>query len=127
MATPLDKEIIEEGYRTRNVINDLTTNNWVLDDYSNEGKRFLPHLGITYGTENHNIYTINNDDPLSAAVQCDWTVVVGDAEIKTEMKTESIMTCDYENFYLVNRLIGYNDGEECLKKVWKKTVKRDFN
>ena len=127
MATPLEKEIIEEGYRTRNVINDLTTNNWILDDYSNEGQRFLPHLGITYGTENHNIYTINNDNPLSASVQCDWTVVVEDADIKTEMKTESIMTCDYENFYLVNRLIGYKDGKEVFNKEWKKTVKRDFN
>lgn len=127
MATPLDKIIQEEGYRTRKVENDLTRNLWILDDYSNEGKRTLPHLNITYGTENHNKYYIEENNPLSAKVVCDWKVIVEDEDITTEVHTHSSMSCDEDHFYLVNGLTAFNDGEQCFSKEWTKTIKRDFN
>lgn len=125
-ASPLEKEILREGYRTRNVVKKLTTDEWVLDDFSDEGLRTLTDTNITYGSTNHNVYTIKEDDPLSSKVECHWTVVVKDDDIDTEVVTKSIMSCDADNYYLVNELTAYKNTEECFTKTWEKTVPRYY-
>lgn len=125
-AAPLEKEIHREGSRTREVIKRLTEDEWVLEDYSDEGLRTLPDLNITYGTENRNAYIIKENDPLSARVECDWNVIVKDDDIDTEMKTKSVMSCDADYYYLVNELVAYNNGEECFSKTWEKKIKRNY-
>lgn len=87
-AAPLEKEIIRDGYRTRNIIKKLTTDEWVLDDFSDEGLRTLTDSNITYGSTNRNVYTIKEGDPLSAKVECDWTVQVKDSDIDTNVVTK---------------------------------------
>lgn len=125
-AKPLDKIIHRDGSRTRDVIKKLTTNEWVLDDFSDEGLRTLTDSHITYGTKNHNVYSIKENDPLSAKVKCDWSVIIKDDDIDTEIVTESIMTCDESYYYLVNILTAYNNGEECFNKKWEKQIKRNY-
>ena len=122
----LEKEIHREGSRTREVIKWLTEDEWVLEDYSDEGLRTLPDLNITYGTENRNAYIIRENDPLSARVECDWNVIVKDDDIDTEMKTKSVMSCDADYYYLVNELVAYNNGEECFSKIWEKKIRRHY-
>lgn len=126
MALPLEKEVLKEGYRTRTINHDLVNNTWVLDDFSDEGLRRLPHLNITYGSENSNIYTIKEDDPLSAEVVCDWIVYVEDDEIDTEVHTHSVMSCDADHFYLVNELTAFSKGKEVFAKSWEKTIPRQW-
>lgn len=125
-ASPLEKEIIRDGYRTRNVIKELTTDEWVLNDFSDEGLRTLTDSNITYGTTNHNIYRIKEGDPLSARVECDWTVDVKDDDIDTEVITKSVMSCDADNYYLYNEMTGYNNKEQCFHKTWEKTIPRYY-
>ncbi|MFP6334548.1 peptidase S15, partial [Bacillus subtilis] len=111
-AKPLEKIIHRDGSRTRDITKRLTTNEWILSDYSDEGLRTLKDSNITYGTENMNVYTIKEDDPLSAKVQCDWKVILKDDDIDTEVETYSTMSCDAEYYYLRNEVIAYNDGEQ---------------
>lgn len=125
-AAPLEKEIIRDGYRTRNVIKKLTTDEWVLDDFSDEGLRTLTETNITYGSTNHNVYTIKEGDPLSAKVECDWTVQVKDSDIDTNVVTKSVMSCDADNYYLYNEMTGYSNNEQCFYKTWNKTVPRYY-
>lgn len=125
-AEPLEKEVIREGSRTRNVIKQLTEDKWVLADYSDEGLRNLPHLNITYGTENYNDFVIVEDDPLSAYVKCTWDVIVKDDDIDTRVETISEMWCDETYFYLYNKVIAYNNDEHCFEKEWHKKYKRNF-
>lgn len=125
-AAPLDKVIHREGSRTRDVIKRLTEDKWVLEDYSDEGLRTLTDLNITYGTENRNVYTIRENDPLSARVECDWKVVLQDDDIDTEMRTRSVMSCDEDYYYLFNELVAFNNGEACFSKTWKKQISRNY-
>ncbi|MBG9983620.1 CocE/NonD family hydrolase [Aerococcaceae bacterium DSM 111022] len=127
MATPLPKEVIEEGSRTREIRHDLVNDVWTIDDYAKEGLRTLPHLGITYGTVNHNTYALKNGDPLSATVTSDWDITVSDRDIDTRTVTHSKMSCDADNFYLYNEIIGYNEGSRVFFKSWNKTIPRMFN
>lgn len=126
MALPLEKEALKDGYRTRSINNDIVNNTWTLDDFSDEGLRYLPNLGITYGSENSNVFTIKEDDPLSAKVVCDWIVYVEDEDINTEVHTHSVMTSDADNFYLLNELTGYSKDEQVFIKTWEKTVPRQY-
>lgn len=125
-AAPLEKEIIRDGYRTRNIIKKLTTDEWVLDDFSDEGLRTLTDSNITYGSTNRNVYTIKEGDPLSAKVECDWTVQVKDSDIDTNVVTKSVMSCDTDNYYLYNEMTGYSNNEQCFYKTWEKTVPRYY-
>ncbi len=126
-AQPLEKIIHREGSRTRDITKRLTTNEWVLRDYSDEGLRTLKESNITYGTENLNLYTITEGDPLTAKVQCDWKVIVKDDDIDTEVETYSTMTCDVDYYYLYNKLVAYNDGVQCFTKTWHKKIKRNYS
>ena len=54
----------------------------------------LVYNTIEYGSTNRNIYTIKAGDPLSAKVQCDWTLTVGRGEWQTSLETTSTMTAD---------------------------------
>jgi predicted acyl esterase len=125
-AAPLDKIIHRDGSRTREIKKMLTTDEWVLDDFSDEGLRTLTDSHITYGTKNHNIYTIKENEPLSAKVECDWSVIVKDDDINTKIVTKSIMSCDENYYYLTNTLTAYNNEEKCFNKTWKKQVERNY-
>ena len=72
------------------------------------------------------IFTIQENNPLSAQVVCDWIVYVEDEEIDTEVHTHSVMSCDAENFYLVNELTAFSKGDQVFSKSWEKTIPRQW-
>ncbi|MET3575617.1 CocE/NonD family hydrolase [Bhargavaea ullalensis] len=125
-APVLEREIMREANRTRTISKDVVSGAWVLDDYSDEGKRRLPSNGLEYGSTNRNVWTILEDDPLSARCDCDWTVDVGRGEWQTHVATKSSMTADKDNFHLYNRVTAFEGDEQVFDKEWNKTVPRDF-
>lgn len=126
-AEPLEKFVHREGKRTRVIEKELTTGEWKLKDFSDEGLRKLKINGITYGTENYNTFTIKENDPLSAHVQCDWNVIVKDDDIDTKVITTSSMYCDLDYFYLDNYLEAYEDDKLVFTKEWNDKIKRNFS
>lgn len=125
-ASPLAKTVLREGGRTRQVIKSLTQGEWMLDDFSDEGLRRLDHNGIVYGTKNHNIWRIRENEPLSAETESNWEVDLSDADINIHVKTQSHMCCDADHFYLVNSLQAYENDEEIYRNRWEKTIPRYF-
>nr|WP_298522348.1 CocE/NonD family hydrolase [uncultured Halomonas sp.] len=125
-AKPLAKTILREGSRTRRVIKSLTTREWLLDDFSDEGLRRLDHNGITYGTKNHNLWRVCENEPLSAVTESNWEVDLSDADISIHVDTQSRLSCDADNFYLVNSLQAYEEGKEIYRNTWEKTIPRRF-
>ncbi|MCM3637490.1 CocE/NonD family hydrolase [Sporosarcina luteola] len=122
----LEKDILREAERTRVISHDVVSNVWTLDDFSDEGARKLHDNGIEYGSTNRNVYTVKEGEPLTAKVQCDWTLSVGRGEWQTSLETTSVMTADEENFYLMNRLIAYEGEEEIFNRKWETKVPREF-
>src|SRR5699024_8756327 len=59
-APVMEREILRSENRTRQVIHETITNQWKLEDYSDEGERRLPHNGIKHGSKNKNIYSIES-------------------------------------------------------------------
>jgi len=125
-AAVMERVILREANRTREIRHNTITDVWTLDDFSDEGARMLPSNGIEYGSTNRNVYSVREEDPQSAKVQCDWTLTVGRGEWQTSLKSTSIMTADDEQFYVTNELIAYEGETEVFNKTWKIAVPRDF-
>ncbi|RDU35313.1 peptidase S15 [Neobacillus piezotolerans] len=125
-AAVAEREILRVESRSRKVHNDLINGVWVLDDYSDEGARRLPHNGLEYGSTNRNIYTIKENDPLSAEVRCEWTLDVGRGDWQTSLKSVSVMSADEGHFYLMNELTAFEGKEQVFTKTWKTAIPRDL-
>ncbi|CEG29652.1 CocE/NonD family hydrolase [Bacillus sp. B-jedd] len=124
-AAVAEREILRAESRMRNVHHDLINGVWVLEDFSDEGARRLPSNGLEYGSTNRNVYTIKENDPLSAEVRCEWTLDVGRGDWQTSLRSISLMTCDADNFYVLNELTAFESGEQVFTKTWKTEIPRD--
>lgn len=125
-ARVMEREILRVENRTRKVEHDLIHGVWTLEDFSDEGSRRLPDTGIEYGSINRNVYTIEEGNPLSAKVRCEWDLHVGRGDWQTRLESVSIMSCDKENFYLTNELTAFEGEEQVFTKTWKTEIPRDL-
>lgn len=126
IAEVMEREILREAVRTREIRHNTITNEWILDDFSDEGCRRLPYNGIEYGSENRNVYKIVEGDPLSAFVQCDWTLTVGREEWQTRLESSSTMKSSGTKFYITNHLKAFEGEEVVYDELKKFEVDRDF-
>ena len=126
IAEPIKQKVLREGERTRDVQHNMTDGTWKLIDVSDEGERILLPNGMQYGSINRNTYTIKENDPLSAHVQCEWDMVVGRGDWQVKLKTNSEMSSDETTYYLVNTLTAYEGDQEVFTKTWKAEIPRDF-
>ncbi|MBY7144381.1 CocE/NonD family hydrolase [Virgibacillus sp. NKC19-3] len=127
IAQVIDKKILREEKRTRELKHDLVQGAWKLEDYSDEGERKLLTNGVEHGSKNKNTFMIKENDPLSAKVSCEWELKVGRDDWQTKLKSFSEMTSDETTFYLTNNLVAFENDNEVFRKTWKTDIPRDFN
>ncbi|MFD1861391.1 CocE/NonD family hydrolase [Planococcus chinensis] len=126
-AAVMEREVLRESGRTREIRHNTVTNEWILDDFSDEGCRRLPANGLEYGSTNQNIYRITEGDPLSASVQCDWTLTVGRGEWQTRLESTSTMKADERKFYVSSQLRALEGDVVVYDTTRNFEVERDFN
>ena len=125
-APVLEKEILRPESRKRQIRYDTVGKTWILDDYSDEGARKLADSGLEYGSTNRNVYTIKEGEPLSASVQCDWTMDIGRGEWQTHLDLSCNMWCDDMYFYLKHELHAFEGEKEIFTKEWNEKIPREF-
>ncbi|MFP7493146.1 CocE/NonD family hydrolase [Terribacillus saccharophilus] len=125
-APVLAKKILRPESRKRQIQYDTVEKTWILDDYSDEGARKLADNGLEYGSTNRNVYTIKEGDPLSASVQCDWTMDIGRDDWQTHLDLSCNMWCDEKYFYLKHELHAFEGEKEIFTKEWNEKIARDF-
>ncbi|MEZ0481443.1 CocE/NonD family hydrolase [Planococcus sp. SSTMD024] len=126
-AAVLDREVLREAGRTREIRHNTVTNEWVLKDFSDEGCRRLPSNGLEYGSTNRNVYRIVEGDALSAKVVCDWTLTLGRGEWQTRLESTSTMWADEKKFYVTSELAAYDGDEKVHDTCREFETERDFN
>ncbi|MGK7377022.1 CocE/NonD family hydrolase [Planococcus sp. 1R117A] len=125
-AAVMEREVLRESGRTREIRHNTVTNEWVLDDFSDEGCRRLPSNGLEYGSTNKNVYRITEGDPLSASVQCDWTLTVGRKDWQTRLESSSTMVSDAQKFYITSQLKALEGDKVVYDTCRTFEVDRDF-
>lgn len=125
-APVLKKEVLRPESRKRQIQYDIVERTWILDDYSDEGARKLADNRMEYGSTNRNVYTIKEGDPLSASIQCDWTMDIGRDDWQTHLDLSCHMWCDEKYFYLKHILNAFEGEKELFTKEWNEKIARDF-
>ncbi|AQQ54798.1 CocE/NonD family hydrolase [Planococcus lenghuensis] len=125
-AEVLDREVLREAGRLREIHHNTVTGEWILDDYSDEGARRLPSNGVEYGSTNRNIYKITEGDPLSASIRCEWTLTLGRGDWQTRIESISTMKSDEKNFYITSHLKAFEGEEEVHDDFRTFEVERDY-
>ncbi|MGB1254080.1 MAG: CocE/NonD family hydrolase [Candidatus Promineifilaceae bacterium] len=82
--------------------------------------------GLELSEYSADVFTITENDPLSAAVKCMRNRRLVRDGWRVSVWTESTMTADADNFYLVNRLNATEDMQIVFDHTWTKTIPRDF-
>ncbi|CCE86257.1 Piso0_005925 [Millerozyma farinosa CBS 7064] len=124
-----ERKILRKEFRAKKIISDTITNEWTIDDFSDEGERLLVSNGISMGSWNKNKWSIREGDPLSAFNQCDWELTLGIPKDNWQVKlvTSSTMEADEKNFILKNSLVAFENEGEVFNKSWSSKIPRCFN
>lgn len=72
------------------------------------------------------MFMIKENDPLSAAVTCEWELKVCRDNWQTRLESFSEMTNDETTFYLTNTLVAFENDKEVYRKTWKTDIPRYF-
>jgi len=99
---------------------------WLLEENPAGGERIDLEGGTHVRMALANRFSIREDDPLSARVECDRTfsaVYPGHGAVRVE--TRSSMTADATTFHVLDALEAYADGRRVFAKAWSRAIPRD--
>lgn len=82
--------------------------------------------GLEYEERASEACTIVEGDPLSAEVDCRWTIAIGRREWQTRVETVSTMEADASVFKLTNALDAFEEAECVFSRRWTTGIPRDL-
>ena len=125
-AKMLAMETLREESAKREWVIDRMTGNVTLRCVFDYGAVKYAHNGITHDSVVKDDYVMNEHDPLSARVTCWRSNTLSGEGWATHIETQSEMTCDAANFYVVNTMHAFENGARVFEKEWRQTVPRQF-
>jgi hypothetical protein len=124
-SAPLPLEVRRTGSRKhvvhRDVIDGVTTLTVTVD-----AGRIRFDSGLDYDNTSANIFAIQEDDPLSAAVRCRHALEFKRDNWHVRIETDSTMTADAERFHVTNLLDAYEGHTRVFTKTWTFSVAREM-
>jgi predicted acyl esterase len=99
---------------------------YLLETFDDYGKTRDPYHRMIVGSHVHQHYSIHPDAPETARQETKWNFTFERNEWSVEINTESVMTCDENNFHLTRKLRAYEgvNKSEVLTKDWSETIPR---
>jgi putative CocE/NonD family hydrolase len=82
--------------------------------------------GLEYDCSSLTTYTIDEDDPLSAQIRCQWKIGIARGAWRTRLETTSLMTADARAFRVTNVLDAYEGETRLYSKTCSEVVPRDL-
>ena len=69
-------------------------------------------------------YSIEQDDPLSAACDIGWTQILKRGHWSVETKTTTRLTCDETHYHLYAKVVATVGTTEIFNRTWRKSIER---
>ena len=123
-APPLESEIIRPEHAERDIQYEVVTGKLTMTDNIDEGRLRILNNDLEYDSFIKNVYSIINDDPLSAKARCERKIEISRGDWITCVKTYSLMTSDMEYFHLTNTLDAYENNTRVFTRSWTKKIPR---
>lgn len=125
-AAPLAFKAIRTGKREWMVKHDVISGQFTITDYNDHGRRQIIANGLIYDSVSKDTYTIIQDQPQSATVNCERSISLERGEWRVRVKTNSTMTGDAKAFQITNVLEGYEGNARVFTKSWSTSIPRDL-
>jgi hypothetical protein len=125
-AALLEYEALRTESSSRTVTHDVTGRCLHLVDQVDEGRIRILSNGIVRDSVLTNSFSICEDQPLSAGVQCSRQIEISREDWQTRVETLSIMTSDHSQFHLTNILNAYEGQVRVFTKSWTRSIPRQF-
>jgi uncharacterized protein len=125
-SAALEVEQLEPGAPGRTITRDLETG--IVEqtfDWDLGGKARLVATDHETSDTSHTVYSIRDDDPLSASVRFHATTGMARGDWRTSAEVTSSMTCGRESFHVEMRLDVREGDEPVFEREWKLSFPRD--
>jgi putative CocE/NonD family hydrolase len=125
-SAALEVEELEAGPQGRTLTRDFATG--VVEqtfDWDLGGTARLVPIDLETSDTSHTVYSICDEDPLSASVRFRATTGMGRGDWRTHTEVESSMTCDRDRFYVETKMDVYEGDEPIFEREWKLSFPRD--
>jgi hypothetical protein len=90
------------------------------------GARRFVGSGLEYQEVGRDTYAIVEEDPLSAAVRCEWRIRLCRDPWRTCVETVSTMSADADSFHVTNAVDAYEGNVRVAAHTWTFAVPRDL-
>lgn len=124
-SPPLATEPLRTGEQRKVIYKDVVGGETRLELIGDEGRLLFTGSGIEVEDFGHEIYSIREGDPLSAAVHIRRKLAYRREAWDVRIETESKMTADATHFHLSNHLEAYERDNRVFTKSWITTIPRD--
>lgn len=81
---------------------------------------------LEYETLEKDVFSITEDLPLSATVECERSIRIARKDWRTRVEVSSKMSSDSHSFIVTNLLEGYEGSVRVFSKTWTNVTPRDF-
>ena len=88
------------------------------------GARRLPS-GLEYHDHDPVTFTIREDDPLSARVECQRRIELRDGDWRTHVELRSVMTADAVNYHVTSVIEAYERDERVHTRTFESVIPRN--
>jgi putative CocE/NonD family hydrolase len=125
-SRPLATEQLRSGEDQKWIRKDVISSEIRMELISDDGCILLCDNGMEAEDFGHEVYSIHEGDPLSAAVHIRRKLEYRRGDWQVRIETDSKMTADADSFHLSNHLEGYEKGNRVFAKSWTTTIPRDY-
>jgi hypothetical protein len=124
-ASPLEYEDLRPEASSRTITFEEPDGRLQMVDRFDHGRNHILSNGIVYDSLTTNIYSIVEEQPLSARVQCDRRIEISRGEWHIRVETTSVMTSDAGHFHLTNNLDAYEGQVRVFTRSYTRKIPRE--
>ena len=125
-APPLRLEVIRKPHQSRTLQRDLAGGTVMMEILDDLGETRNPFHGLACAAAVSELYSIRDEDPLSARAVCDWTETLKRDDWSVRVEARQEQWADAESFHLRSTLTTYEGETQVFQKSWARSVPRDF-
>lgn len=125
-AAPVASVLLRPPAYERRVTRDLTNQKVQFTNRVDSGARQLLDAGIEYESRVHEVFSIREDDPLSAHITSRRMRQIKRAGSPIRVETFSTMRADAQTFYVTNRLEAYEGETRVFERDHEFSTPRDL-
>ena len=124
-ARPLAVELLPGGTDTVLTL-DVAAGRLTRTMRSDRGGHRRPSDGLVYDARVTDVFTIVEDDPLSASVRSERSVAIARGDWRTRIEAVSTMSADRDAFIVTNELDAFEGDRRIFGRTWHARVPRDL-